>query len=120
MKITVQVDDNHTNTPNQYLSGYIIDEHEIDGLVGKILTLIETLGLEQEQKESFKDLAKQLIRSSIGKHPNSFVTRNLIDLVYKFNKKLHEECIRSDAEVPDAVGASLRDGEYQLTFTSQH
>jgi len=119
MKFTVKRTDEQTNTPDQYLAGYVIDEHEIDGIIGKLLTLIEAVGLEDKQETSLKSIIKQTVRSGIGTHPDSFITREIIDLIYNFNSKLHEECIKSEAITPDREGGCLRDGTYELTFTSK-
>lgn len=48
------------NTPQPYYeSGYILDNYHIEHLTGRLLTLIEALGLRESQEKSLKDLVKQ-------------------------------------------------------------
>lgn len=118
MKITTKVvTEEHSHLD---LNGYVINYVEVDRLVGKVLTLIETLGLPDKQESSFKDVIKQTIRKNIGSHSNTFITKELYDIVCFFNRELHNECIKQGKEVPEKSGASLRDGEYQLTFVSRY
>lgn len=42
-------------------SGYVVSGHTVDHLVGRLLTLIETLGLRDSQEKAIKDLARQEI-----------------------------------------------------------
>lgn len=42
---------------------YVLPENACDRMVGKVLTLIEVMGLESKQEESTKQLIQQSIRS---------------------------------------------------------
>lgn len=98
--------------------GYVINHHETDQLIGKLLTLVETMGLPEKQEKSFKDLAKQSIRGSLDSHRNNFCGGGLLIAAMRLNEELHQECIKNPPELD--MGYSPRDGEYVITFTSKN
>ena len=102
------------------LSGNMVSYHQTNRLIGKVLTLIETLGLSEKQEQSIKDILKQTIRQGISEHDNFIITKEIFDIVGSFNSELHKQCIKEDSHVPRVLGASLRDGEYKLSFTSKY
>lgn len=112
----------YTSKMNQVVSqlhdGYILTNYEVDRLIGKVLTLVEMLGLEKDQELSTKDMVKQTIRLHLNKHPNTFCGGGALNAMISLNNILHEECIKNPEE--DVVGMSPRDGEYTVKFVSHH
>ena len=103
---------------SQLHDGYVINNHEVDQLIGKVLTLIEMLGLEKEQEQSTKDMVKQSIREQLNNHPNNFCGGGVLHAIMLLNQKLHDECIKNPEE--SVVGMSPRDGEYTVSYVSHH
>lgn len=59
-----------TNKPEPELSygwGYVIGQSEISYLEGRLLTLIDSLGLRETQEKAIKDLVKQEIWSALSR-----------------------------------------------------
>ena len=98
-------------------NGYVIPEHQVSSLIGKLLTLVETLGLQEKQENSFKDIVKQAIWGSV--RDNKPVDSELLTLVNNFiHEKDREENNRnSNVENLDCYAPqdSIQ-GEYKLTF----
>ena len=46
-----------------YTSAYLVHDYHVGNLVGKILTLIESLGLKDTQEKATKDIAREFIYS---------------------------------------------------------
>lgn len=101
------------------LNGYMVTFHQMDNLVGQVLTLIETVGLPEKQEKSLKDVLKQTVRKGLQEHDHCFITNETFTLLSNFNKELHEKCIKEPYEGAVGSGWSYRDGVYKLTFESK-
>ena len=98
-------------------NGYVIPEHQISNLIGKLLTLVETLGLQEKQENSFKDIIKQAVWSNV--RDNKPVDSELLTLVNNFiHEKDREENNRhSDRDSLNCYSPKDNiQGEYTLTF----
>jgi len=98
--------------------GYVLPEHQINTLIGKLLTLTETLGLQEKQEKSFKDIIKQAVWSNVRdmKHIDS----ELLTLVNNFAWEKEREEGHRQSNVNNVDAYSPREpikGNYKLIFT---
>jgi hypothetical protein len=68
--------------------GTLVLNHSIDKLVGKLLTLAETLGLSEKQENSYKDLVRQTVYNYFGDFTN--VEDDLTTLVYEITQRISD------------------------------
>ena len=86
-------------------------------MIGKLLTLVETLGLQEKQENSFKDIIKQAVWGSV--RDNKLVDSELLTLVNNFiHEKDREENNRhSERNNIDCYSPKNNiQGVYELTF----
>lgn len=58
---------------------------QVENLVGKVMLIVETMGLEKTQEESAKSLIKQSIWSEFNE--GMFISKKQIDIADKENQK---------------------------------
>lgn len=85
--------------------GYLLYQHNINNMLGKVLTLVETLGLKESQEKSMKELVKQEIWNSVE---GSVIPEKLSSVAADMCYSLRED---------DRAGWLYREGDYELTFT---
>jgi len=98
-------------------SGYVITNDQVNNLIGRLLTLIETLGLKDKQEKSFKDILKQEIWSTVNNM--KLIDSNLLTLINNFAwEKEREEIHRQSDETGEGVShpRSTILGNYDLSF----
>lgn len=99
-----------------YGSGYVITDNELNHLSGRLLTLIETLGLKDKQEKSIKDLVRQEVRNNI----NRYINRKLITSIILLNDNINDE-ERKRSIIESGNSDNRRpigeiNGDYELTF----
>jgi len=96
-----------------YGQGYVISSSVPDFIVGRLLTIMEALGLSEKQEKSLKDLIKNEVYSNLGEIWISGSLHNLIrDLDSWYRKERAPTVTDSDGNpTPNYFG-----GEYTLTY----
>lgn len=115
MQITVE------NSGKSYFEySYLVDAHMVDRLIGRVLTLIETLGLKDVQEKAIKDLVKQEVWNNIqapNLSPNgggNGVDRELVEVIYGMTQKMHEHW-REKGGVTQSAPPLPAEYKYSLT-----
>lgn len=117
-KVTIKSADSQVGIGN----GYVMPEHQISNLIGKLLTLVETLGLQDKQENSFKDIMKQAVWSNV--RDMKPIDSNLLTLVNNFVYEIDREKLNRHTD-ENNVGAltvspmGMVEGDYELTFTEK-
>ena len=70
-------------------SAYVISSNRPDRLVGRVLTIIEALGLPEKQENSLKDILRQEIYNELGLE--TWISGSLHTII----KELYEWCEKS-------------------------
>lgn len=63
----------------------IVKTWQVEALVGKVMLIVETMGLEKQQEESAKSLIKQSIWSEFNE--GIFISKEMQKSVYDDNEK---------------------------------
>ena len=97
--------------------GYVLPENQISNLVGKLLTLVETLGLQEKQEKSFKSIIKQAVWDNVtdGKR----IDGNLLTLVnnFSYEKDREEKYRNSNVDNVQTFSPQMHIvGDYELSF----
>jgi hypothetical protein len=119
MEITVK-----SSGKSYFEYSYLVDAHMVDRLIGRVLTLIETLGLRDAQEKAIKDLVKQEVWNNIHSpnlSPNAGgngVDRDLVEVIYGMHEKLRDHW---NTKVPTEGSPTGRPMElhYSLTVTDK-
>ena len=117
-KISVKSSDNQLGIG----PGYIVSGNTFDYLIGRLLTLIEAIGLKETQEKSLKDLIRQEVWGSVRDH--NYVESDLLTSVNLLIEKIKREGTKrsilpegSDSDSPCPV--SDIKGEYEVSFTEK-
>lgn len=99
--------------------GYIMPVHYIDHLVGKVLTLIEAIGLKDGQEKSIKDLVKQEIWGIT--RDMSLTHGKLLSLVNELTTDVEDEQQRRalNDDSTTNIPMSMLQGDYEITFVEK-
>ena len=98
-------------------NGYVMPEHQISNLIGKLLTLVETLGLQEKQEKSFKEIVKQAVWGNV--RDMKPIDSSLLTLINNFAHELsREERYRGsnihNVQIPTPPECII--GDYELSF----
>lgn len=95
-------------------SCYLKNSETVEFLIGRVLTIIDTLGLKDKQDKSVKDLIKQEIRSYFREEDwiNQELASVIVDMKWKLNKYYKETQSKCPNELVEYPG-----GQYDITFT---
>lgn len=118
MKIKIQTETKEDR--NLRAGGHIVSYYTLDNVIGRALTLIETIGLDEKQEQSVKDLLKQIIRQGVNFHHNTHLSEELYSLIAKFNEQSRKTLDELDGNnIPYEFGSCVTDGEYTLIFDNK-
>ena len=93
--------------------GWFVNERAPEDIVGRILTLLEALGLQHKQEEALKGLVKRSVYDIFGRdYGGRFLPSNLASCIYRLLYE-EEEQARASKEVP----SSMLDGDIEITLT---
>lgn len=70
-----------------YGPAYVIPVHSVSYMEGKLLTIIETMGLKEVQEKAVKDLVRQAIWNSIM-NESVYIDTNKHNLIREENKRV--------------------------------
>jgi hypothetical protein len=98
-----------------YGSAYVISSSKPDYLVGRVLTIIEALGLQEKQEKSLKDILRQEIYNTLGLE--TYISGSLHTII----KELYDWCEKNPLgkeEIPTNNHKRLdfMEGEIVLTY----
>jgi hypothetical protein len=91
-------------------SSNLITASDVDKLVGKLLTIIETIGLKEQQEKSLKDIIRQEVYGTVRSAP--WLGTELTNVLFQFHWWFKDANI--DAMEKYNVAS---EGEYTLTFS---
>ena len=98
--------------------GFVLPNHALEYLVGRLLTLVEAFGLNERQEKSAKELVKQEVYGSVRDY--KLVESDLLTLVNRMTIKKENEQERRSLNTQDSsdmlVPSSWLKGDYELTF----
>ena len=96
--------------------GYLINSEKPDYLVGRVLTLIEALGLPDKQEKSIKDVLRSEIYGVL--EPSCFVPHQLHTIVKELREKYEDECQKESEGCSSGIpnNPTFMSGEYTLTY----
>lgn len=101
-----------------YGSAYIISSSRPDYLVGRVLTLIEAMGLPEKQETSIKDLIKQEIYNTLGLE--TWIPGSLNTIIKEMNEWYEKQNVaRSIGATPTSSRHDRLDfmgGDFSLTY----
>lgn len=100
-----------------YGPGYVIDSNSPDFLVGRLLTIIETLGLSEKQEKATKDL----IRSEVYGQLNlaTWINGNLRNVIKDFTNWYEEQNFPCSASNESMTPDDMRSGVYTITYNNK-
>ena len=92
-------------------TGNLIPSHTTDYLVGRLLTLVESLGLRESQESAVKSLVKQEVYNALISYESGSV-----HISPELNGTIREFIQWERKEANKAGLPSGQSGEYELTF----
>ena len=99
-------------------NGYVMPEHQISTLIGRLLTLIEALGLKELQEKSIKELVKQEVWGNV--RDMQFIQGDLLTTVINIEERLEQESKKRDLismETSDMIThRTFIKGDYEISF----
>lgn len=99
-----------------YGHGFVIGDQAPNYIIGRLLTLIEALGLKEKQEESLKSLVRQEVWAQFAENNFGcvYINPSMHDEIRKVTKEIErEERKNQDPSVP---GTGLSDYEFQITY----
>lgn len=99
-----------------YGSAYVISSSRPDHLVGRVLTIIEALGLPEKQEQSLKDILRQEIYNTLGLE--TWISGRLNTII----RELYDWCEKNpsgkgtDMPYSKYERFGLMDGEFELHY----
>lgn len=100
-----------------YGPGYLIDSNSPDFLVGRLLTLIETLGLSEKQERATKDMLRSEVYGILNQPNTVWVNGNLRNIIKDFTVWHEEQNWPTSGSSDEKTPYDCRSGQYELTFT---
>jgi hypothetical protein len=114
MKITVKTSD-LGNMPSPG-GGYVMSGSDVDHLVGRVLTLIETLGLNESQEKAIKDLARQELWAPFNSNVRVYVDDDLLSMIEELYRKMRDHHKGSQSNGSPVPPGKI---EYELTVRTE-
>ena len=117
LKITLNSKDSNVGCHG----AYTLEERDVNDLVGKLLTLIDALGLPEKQEKSLKDLIKGNVWSSMSS--SSYIIGKVYTLARNMDWQLKDEdsqkraVLSSKDDREKGLHPAWFKGHYELTFT---
>lgn len=99
-----------------YGTAYVMSSNTPDHLVGKLLTLIEALGLPSGQEKAIKDVVRSEVYSSLTGGSEVWINSALHNLIRDFDSAYRKAPPASAGHPP----IEWMSGHYMLTFTEQN
>ncbi len=87
----IQLSTNDGRTEPRRVPAYVIGSDRPDHLVGRVLTIIEAIGLPEKQEKSLKDVLRTEIYSTILGGQESWISSELHTIIKDFEKKYAEQ-----------------------------
>lgn len=84
-----------------YSSGYVLFDYQISNLEGKVLTLIESLGLKDTQEKATKDIARDMIYSLYRE--TMYITGESIEKAREMSKGCNQSRGSSLSGIPNGI-----------------
>lgn len=99
---------------------FVLEQNNVDQMVGELLTLIDALGLKEKQEKSLKDLVRQKIWNTVS---NAFYINGQVlvlaqDIDWEVRDENSQLAARSTSKEERQKGLHPKwiKGEYELTF----
>ena len=100
-----------------YGPGYVIDSNSPDFLVGRLLTIVETLGLSEKQEKATKDL----IRSEVYGQLNvaTWINGNLRNVIKDFTEWYEDQNLPCSGSNLPMTPNDMRGGVYTIIYSNK-
>jgi len=101
---------------------YVLEEHEVNNLIGQILTLVDAMGLPEKQERAVCDVFKQKIWETMSR--GFYLNGKILCLAQDMDWQLRDENnqLRSGSTSKEERERGLHPewikGEFELKFTS--
>lgn len=113
INMQIELDSRKERTDPGYPAAYVINAHAPDHLVGKLLTLIEALGLPESQEKAAKDVIRNEVYLLLTGGNEVWINHALHNLIRDFDGAYRK--------TPAPIGdGGYMSGHYTLTFTDEN
>jgi len=83
----------------------VIDLYEIRSIEGKLLTLVESIGLPQKQEEAIKSLVRQIIWNEVEKPFRAYIWEHEYGQLHDFIQSLEKSRTQGSESLPPNMPA---------------
>ncbi len=92
---------------------YMLPTYVLDNLVGRVLTIIEAMGLKDSQEKSAKDIIRQEIYYAFGPEMAQVLEGSLVYEIRRCEQEIKKSCRDNDSTNAPTI---LPDVQYSLTW----
>ena len=96
-----------------YGPAYVVKGDAPDYLVGRLLTIIETVGLPEKQEKSIKDLIRSEVYGQL--ELSTWIDGGLHNIIKDFNEWYSSNDFPTNGGIPNNL-SNYKVGDYTLTF----
>ena len=120
----MQIEVTSANNNKSFGHGYVVPQHVLDRITGRVLTLVEGMGLKDGQERAIKDLIKQEIWAPFNQLGTSEATillsSALHTILWDFKHEYHAAQVRELNKLEGASAVQSKVAEtYTLTYKAE-